>query len=71
MRVARLKEHQNLFEERESASKEGGRVLAVLGHLKLSLEIRLQGETKGKWVGKRLTQKQIQSRTGGYTRVLF
>lgn len=54
-----LNEHQNLPEERESASKEGGGVLAVLGYLKLSLEIRLQGETKGNWVGKSLTQKQI------------
>lgn len=42
-------------------------MLAVLGHLKLSLERRLQGKTKGNWVGKSLTQKQIQSRIGGYT----
>ena len=46
-------------------------MLAVLGYLKLSLEIRLQDETKGNLVGKSLTQKQIQGRTGGYTRVLF
>ena len=42
-----LKEYQNLLEESEGTVKEGGGVLAVPGHLMLSMERRLQGETKG------------------------